>query len=106
MPRLGPPVGDGKDEVGLEDEGNGNEHDVEGIAQNGLTLERKKNNEGEQQSGCGVAVEFMHEDLLKVLLAPALDDRRARDDACNERKYHKEQQARFYNLVRNTPDNA
>ena len=32
----------------------------------------------------------MHEDLLKILLAPALDDRRARDDACNERKYHKE----------------
>jgi hypothetical protein len=68
MPRLAPAIGDGKDEVGLEDEWHGNEYDMERIAENGLTLERKEYDEREQQAGSSVAVELMYEHLLEILL--------------------------------------
>ena len=60
VPSLGPSVGNGKDEVGLENERNGNEYDMKRIAENGLALEREEEDEREQQAGSGVSVELVN----------------------------------------------
>ena len=100
-PSLGPSVGKGKDEVGLENERHSNEHDMQRIAENGLALEREENDEREQQPGCGVAVELVDEDLLEILLALASDDGRACDDSGNERQHNKEHNAQKERIVGN-----
>ena len=48
MPSPSPWVGNGKDKVGLNDEGHGDKHDVQRVVQYGLALKRKENDEGEQ----------------------------------------------------------
>ena len=71
------------------------------IAENGLALKGEEDNKREQQSGGGVAVELVDEDLLEIFLASALDDSRARNDTCNKRQHHEEHDAQQEGVVGN-----
>ena len=72
MPGLGPSIGNCEDEIGLEYQRYGYEHDVKGVAEYGLSLEREEDYEGEEESGSGITVELVDEDLFEIRVALAL----------------------------------
>ena len=59
-------IGNGKDQIGLEHQGNGNQQDMEGIGENHLGLGTEDDAQGQQQAPGGGLIEFVDKDLVEI----------------------------------------
>lgn len=93
------PIGDGKDQIGLEHQGNGDQQDMEGIGQDHLGLGTEDDAQGQQQSPGGGLIEFVDKDLVEIGFPFLADYRDPGQDASCQGNHHKQENAQEQDAV-------
>ena len=92
-------IGNGKDQIGLEHQGNGNQQDVEGIGQNHLGLGTEDDAQGQQQSPAGGLIEFVDEDLVEIGFSLLTDYGDPGQDPSRQGNHHEQEDAQEKHAV-------
>mgnify|MGYP003369108679 CR=1 FL=1 len=95
-------IGDGKDQIGLEYQGNGNQQDMEGIGQDDLGLGTENDHQGQQQSPGGCLIEFMDKDLVEIRSAFSLYDADSGQDPSGQGNHYEQEDAQEQHAVGNS----
>ena len=85
--------GDEKDQEGLQDQWNSDQHDVQWVLQDYLALEHEDQNQCQQESDGGDGIKLMHKYILEIVCAFLLCHDHTGDDPARQRNDHKQQHA-------------